>query len=306
MTRRRRDGASREVEIRRKYLEESFTISIRRARERWMRFADEVTQGREELKLVRDNALRDVEALERRRDEKLGALDNLAVVVERKGRVPRNRDRRADRGCRLRHAARRRGRGRRNGRGDERASASRAGSRPTSHGCTTAQASTSAASAQQDEHGQRAVRRIEVKGRAGENLPVELTPNEWVQAGRHRETFWLYVVWNAKTSPELAARSRPGCVASRRRRGAAGRERLSRAGRGDREGGDNERPATHRGVPAGRRGELRGDARETPPAARLPHFHAAPLVGATAARRLARCRLRRACPARQTRSTRRS
>ena len=43
-------------------------------------------------------------------------------------------------------------------------------------------------------------RRLE---RAAENLPVELTPNEWVQAGRHRDSFWLYVVWNAKTKPRL-------------------------------------------------------------------------------------------------------
>ena len=32
---------------------------------------------------------------------------------------------------------------------------------------------------------------------------MELTPNEWVQAARHRETYWLYVVWSAKTQPEL-------------------------------------------------------------------------------------------------------
>jgi hypothetical protein len=55
----------------------------------------------------------------------------------------------------------------------------------------------------EDASGKRPVRRIEVKGRAGQNLPVELTPNEWIQAGRHRESFWLYVVWNAKTEPRL-------------------------------------------------------------------------------------------------------
>ena len=45
------------------------------------------------------------------------------------------------------------------------------------------------------------------RGAPATNLPVELTPNEWVQAGRHRDTFWLYVVWNAKTEPRAAARS---------------------------------------------------------------------------------------------------
>src|SRR5207302_3072069 len=73
MTAEVRDQRTREVEIRRKYLEESFMISIRRGRERWVRFADEVTQGREELKLARDNAGRGLPALEGRRDEKLGA-----------------------------------------------------------------------------------------------------------------------------------------------------------------------------------------------------------------------------------------
>ena len=46
-----------------------------------MKFADEVAQGDENLKLTRDNALRDVEALERRRDDKLSALENIAVVA---------------------------------------------------------------------------------------------------------------------------------------------------------------------------------------------------------------------------------
>jgi hypothetical protein len=47
-------------------------------------------------------------------------------------------------------------------------------------------------------NGLRPVRRIEVKGRAGSDLDVELTPNEWRQAARHRESYWLYVVWNAR------------------------------------------------------------------------------------------------------------
>ena len=96
---------------------------------------------------------------------------------------------------------------------------------------TTAPASTSAASAQPTSTGIRPLRRIEVKGRAGENLPVELTPNEWVQAGRHRETFWLYVVWNAKTAPRLVRIKTRGTA--RRRRGAQGRKRLPRSSRGD-------------------------------------------------------------------------
>jgi hypothetical protein len=45
-----------------------------------------------------------------------------------------------------------------------------------------------------DEEGRRAVRRIEVKGRAPVHGEVILTPNEWLQARRHRESYWLYVV----------------------------------------------------------------------------------------------------------------
>jgi len=46
-----------------------------------------------------------------------------------------------------------------------------------------------------DENGVRPVKRIEVKGRAADNQDVMLTPNEWLQAHRHGETYWLYVVW---------------------------------------------------------------------------------------------------------------
>lgn len=47
------------------------------------------------------------------------------------------------------------------------------------------------------------IRRIEVKARSGEGEFVELTPNEWLQAHRHRESYWLYVVWNCAREPYL-------------------------------------------------------------------------------------------------------
>ena len=46
-----------------------------------------------------------------------------------------------------------------------------------------------------DRYGKRPVRRIEVKGRSGYNQPVVLTTNEWLQAQRHTDSYWLYVVW---------------------------------------------------------------------------------------------------------------
>jgi len=45
-------------------------------------------------------------------------------------------------------------------------------------------------------------RYIEVKARAREGA-VALTPNEWLMAQRLKEEYWLYVVANAATSPEL-------------------------------------------------------------------------------------------------------
>lgn len=46
------------------------------------------------------------------------------------------------------------------------------------------------------------VRYIEVKARAGVGKVV-LTPNEWITAQKLGESYWLYVVVNAATSPEL-------------------------------------------------------------------------------------------------------
>jgi len=56
------------------------------------------------------------------------------------------------------------------------------------------------------------IRRIEVKARAGEGEFVELTPNEWLQAHRHRESYWLYVVWNCAKEPHLIPIQNPAQV----------------------------------------------------------------------------------------------
>jgi hypothetical protein len=45
-------------------------------------------------------------------------------------------------------------------------------------------------------------RYIEVKGRASLG-GVALTPNEWIKAQRFGKDYWLYVVVNCKTKPEL-------------------------------------------------------------------------------------------------------
>lgn len=52
------------------------------------------------------------------------------------------------------------------------------------------------------------VRYVEVKGRAKETA-VELTANEYLQAGNHRDRYWLYVVYNCESAPVLHRISNP-------------------------------------------------------------------------------------------------
>jgi hypothetical protein len=51
-------------------------------------------------------------------------------------------------------------------------------------------------------------RYIEVKARANEGA-VALTPNEWLMAQRLQDEYWLYVVVNAATTPELYTTQNP-------------------------------------------------------------------------------------------------
>jgi hypothetical protein len=50
--------------------------------------------------------------------------------------------------------------------------------------------------------GGQVARYIEVKGRAGEG-GVALTPNEWIKAQRFGKDYWLYIVVNCRSNPEL-------------------------------------------------------------------------------------------------------
>ena len=50
------------------------------------------------------------------------------------------------------------------------------------------------------------VRRIEVKGRAAVKGDVSLCRTEWIAAHRHRESFWLYVVYGAGSGGERLVR----------------------------------------------------------------------------------------------------
>lgn len=68
-----------------------------------------------------------------------------------------------------------------------------------------------------DRYGKRPVRRIEVKGRSGYNKPIVLTTNEWLQARRHDDTYWLYVVWGAGTgqTPQILIIQNPALKLAR-------------------------------------------------------------------------------------------
>jgi superfamily II DNA or RNA helicase len=192
-----------EVAIRRDYLREAFAASVRKARERWMALAGRVARGEDAARLARDEAMKRAEELERRRDEKLRELSSLEIV--RNGAV-------AYLGSAVVEPTDAPGaQGMQRDPEVEAAAMTVAMSHEEAEGWQPTDVSRLGDGSgfdirsvgPPDELGRRPVRRIEVKGRAEGDREVELTPNEWVQAGRHRKTYWLYVVWNARTNPEL-------------------------------------------------------------------------------------------------------
>ncbi|MDI7268609.1 MAG: helicase-related protein [Myxococcota bacterium] len=196
----------REVEIRREFLVRAFDTSIKAARAQWGDLAARVAAGESEAKLARDEKLRYVEEIEMAAKHRLDALKHLAVV--RSGRIghlgsalvapaPAPAAAAMQRDDAVEQAAidvaiayeQRRGWEvdevwkRHDGSGFDLRSVSPA-----------------------DAAGRRDVRRIEVKGRAADGVEVHLSPNEWRQAQRLRDTYWLYVVWGAKgQNPKLKA-----------------------------------------------------------------------------------------------------
>ena len=65
------------------------------------------------------------------------------------------------------------------------------------------------------------VRYVEVKGRAGVG-DVELSQNEWLKAQQLGDEYWLYVVSNAISAPELQRIQNPTQRLKQRRGGRAG------------------------------------------------------------------------------------
>ncbi|MFH1464778.1 MAG: helicase-related protein [Pseudomonadota bacterium] len=195
-----------EVAIRRSFLEESFKASIREAERRTYELHARVMGGESDARLARDEAQRRVDELKASRDHRLRGLDHLAVV--RPGNVARlvsavilpppasvlpgmRRDDEVEAFAMAFATRYEEGRGWKVKDISKDLDGSGFDLRSTSP---------------ENDQGVREVRRIEVKGRAGHDREVHLTPNEWRQAQRLRGSYWLYVVWGCKTTePVLKA-----------------------------------------------------------------------------------------------------
>jgi hypothetical protein len=189
-----RKSREREVAIRREYVERSFHELIKKRRNDWATLAARVAGGEEAARLARDEAQRALEETERRRDAKLGELRHLEVlrpgpaayigsaIVMPVAQPEIARIARADRDV-------------------ERSAVevvmayeTEQGRQPEYIGDLRDGSGFDIRSVQFT-HGQPPdLRRIEVKGRATDDPTVMLSTNEWIQARRHSDTYWLYVV----------------------------------------------------------------------------------------------------------------
>ena len=207
LTDERRNQRKREMEIRHEYLTKSFDESIRVARQKWSTLAARVAAGEEVAKLARDEALKRAEELEARKERKLKDLERLRVV--RPGKVTYL-------GTALVQPAEESEIARLMRRDDEveKIAMQAAMSYERSQGWEPEDVSNLRDGSGFDvrslgpapEAGARRVRRIEVKGRSSDRGDVVLTRNEWLQAKRHGETYWLYVVWGCGGSAQQLVR----------------------------------------------------------------------------------------------------
>ncbi len=198
----RRHLREREITIREDYLKRTFDSLIRATDRKYLDLADRVASGETSYRIARDEAARRVEELEARQRQKLDDLKHLRVLrpgpirylgsaevrpaalptLTADSRAAMHSDPEVERRAMdyvLQHEQDR-------GWNPEDISQRHDGSGFDIRSVGSA-----------DEYGRRPVRRIEVKGRSGYNVPVALSPNEWLQAGRHGQTYWLYVVWGA-------------------------------------------------------------------------------------------------------------
>jgi SNF2 family DNA or RNA helicase len=206
----RREERTREVGIRREFLERSFHELTRARRNAWAALAARVAAGEEAFRLARDEAQRSLEEIERRRDQKLAELRHLEIL--RPGPA-------VYLGCAMVNPVDDIGIARiaRSDPEIEQTAMNVAMRYENDHGWDPLDVSQfrdgsgfdiRSVHRDIDGHKTNEVRRIEVKGRSGSDATIILTPNEWTQARRHRETYWLYVVTDCETGDPRLIRVR--------------------------------------------------------------------------------------------------
>lgn len=211
LARKARSTRERELEIRYTYLDRSFAALISTQQARWADLQARYLDGHEEARLARDEALKRRDELEVRRTTKLASMIHLGIVRPGPVRYIGSAIVTPATDARITHLMRR---------DDEvEATAIRVAiEHEHARGWEVEDVSQLRDGSgfdlrslgPADAQGKRVVRRIEVKGRAGVGEPVVLTPNEWLQAGRHGESYWLYVVWGCRTgTPQLITIQNP-------------------------------------------------------------------------------------------------
>ncbi len=199
----KREERTEQAAVRRKYLLEAMEAQRKVLEAKWSELDDRVYRGEEAAKLARDEAQRRLTELERRREEKLRAFEQLGVVrpgpvaylgTALVGPAPGPEDEVTD--------------SMRNDKEVELAAMTwameferRDGWQPEDVSAKQDGRGFDIRSVRRDENGRVAeVRRIEVKGRSDPSGDVCLCRTEWLAAQRHEETFWLYVVYGASGS----------------------------------------------------------------------------------------------------------
>ncbi len=199
VVRRRREERLRQAELRSRYLREAMDLQISRQQERWALLDERVYHGDDAARLARDEADRRIRELEQRRDRKLGSLEQLGVVragpvqylgTALVGPSPVHDDpvvqvMRNDREVELAAMDVAMEYERDHGWEPEDVSAARDGS------------GFDIRSVRRGADGREEVQRIEVKGRGPSHGDVGMCRTEWIAAHRHRESYWLYVVYGA-------------------------------------------------------------------------------------------------------------
>jgi superfamily II DNA or RNA helicase len=193
-----RQRRTHELTIRREYLERSFDELERRRMARYSEFAAKVASGDDSYRLARDEAWRAREELQRRREQKLAELAHLEVLrpgpaaflgsavivpfedqtVASLARIDRTAEDAAVRIVMDYETSQ--------------------GWVPDYIGDLRDGSGFDIRSTRERRDGGVDVRRIEVKGHLGDDPTSILSPNEWTQARRHQDSYWLYVVTDCR------------------------------------------------------------------------------------------------------------